>query len=118
MWTRTNRRGACIGVPRSVTARPGYRFQRQSPEQLARHFGAAFVKNLEESEPVAHAWTGPIRSTYGLHYVWVEAIEPEREATLDEVREQLLRDLESRARREALQASIEQLRENYEVVGG
>ena len=48
----------------------------------------------------------------------VEAIEPEREATLDEVRVQLLRDLESQARREALQASIEKLRENYEVVGG
>ena len=64
-------------------------------------------------QPVAQAWTGPVRSSYGLHYVWVEAIEPEREATLDEVRVQLLRDLESQARREALQASIAKLRENY-----
>ena len=97
---------------------PGYRFQRQTPEQLARHFGAAFVKNLEEAAPVAQAWVGPIRSTYGLHYVWVSAIEPERDATLDEVRVQLLRDLESKARREALQASVDGLRENYEVVSG
>ncbi len=97
---------------------PGYRFQRQSPDQLARHFGAAFVNNLEQAEPVAQAWVGPVRSTYGLHYVWVDAIEPEREATIDEVRVQLLRDLESQARREALQASIDQLRENYEVIGG
>ena len=97
---------------------PGYRFLRQSPEQLARHFGAAFVKNLEEAEPVARAWVGPIRSTYGLHYVWVDAIEEARDATLEEVRVQLLRDLESRARRDALQASVDRLRENYEVVGG
>ena len=57
-----------------------------------------------------------MRSTYGLHYVWVSAVEPDRDATLDEVRAQLLRDLESRARNEALQESMASLRENYEVI--
>jgi len=95
---------------------PGYRFQRQSPEQLARHFGAAFVKNFEEAGPQAGSWIGPVRSTYGQHYVWVDAIEPSRDASLEEVRVQLVRDLESQARREALQASIDELRVNYEVV--
>ena len=68
-----------------------------------------------ESEPTAGAWSGPIRSTYGLHYVWVDELEPERDATLDEVRLQLLRDLESRAKAESLRASIDSLRERYEV---
>ena len=95
---------------------PGYRFQRQSPEQLARHFGAAFVKNFEGAGPQADSWIGPVRSTYGQHYVWVDAIEPSRDASLEEVRVQLVRDLESQARREALQASIDELRVNYEVV--
>lgn len=94
---------------------PGYRFKRQSPDQLARHFGAAFVKNLQETEPAAGTWRGPVRSTYGLHYVWVEEVEPARDATLEEVRGLLLRDLESQARSEALQHSISVLRENYEV---
>ncbi len=94
---------------------PGYEFRRQTPDQLARHFGASFVANLENSQPRAGEWTGPIRSTYGLHYVFVSALEPEREAQLDEVRLQLLRDLESRARSEALRSSIAALRENYEV---
>ena len=94
---------------------PGYRFKRQSPDQLARHFGAAFVKNLQETEPAAGTWRGPVRSTYGLHYVWVEEVEPARDATLEEVRGLLLRDLESQARTEALQHSIAVLRENYEV---
>ena len=94
---------------------PGYRFMRQTPEQLSRHFGAAFVMNLEQAGPVAGQWLGPVRSTYGLHYVFVEALEPSRDATLEEVRPLLVRDLESRARAAALQESIENLRQDYEV---
>ena len=95
---------------------PGYRFSRQSPDQLARHFGAAFVTNLEATDPQPGSWRGPVRSTYGFHYVWVEDVEPAREATLEEVRGLLQRDLEARARAEALEASIAAMRENYEVV--
>ena len=94
---------------------PGYRFTQQSPDQLARHFGVDFVDNLQRAQPRAGAWVGPLRSTYGLHYVWVEAIEPAREATLEEVRTQLLRDLELRAREETLADSISALRARYEV---
>ncbi|MCR9106867.1 MAG: peptidyl-prolyl cis-trans isomerase [Gammaproteobacteria bacterium] len=94
---------------------PGYRFRHQTPDQLARHFGASFVKNLQESDPVAGQWSGPVRSTYGFHYVWIEALEPDREATLEEVSTQLMRDLESRAKAQALRDSIAALRERYEV---
>jgi hypothetical protein len=94
---------------------PGYRFTRQSPHQLARQFGSQFVDNLEAANPQPGTWVGPIRSTYGLHYVWVSEVEPGREATLEEVREQLMRDLESRASAAALQESIEAMREQYEV---
>ncbi len=95
---------------------PGYQFRRQTPDQLARHFGASFVKNLQESNPTAGNWVGPVRSTYGLHYVWVDEMEADRDATLDEVRLQLLRDLESRAKALALRNSVDAMRENYEVI--
>jgi len=95
---------------------PGYQFTRQSPDQLARHFGAAFVKNLQDTDPQPGTWRGPVRSTYGLHYVWVSEVEPDRDATLEEVRAQLQRDLESRARIQALKESVAALRENYEVI--
>lgn len=95
---------------------PGYRFTGQTPDQLARHFGTGFVTNLLATEPQAGHWVGPVRSTYGLHYVWVNAIEPGRDASLDEVRTQLLRDLESRASDAALQDSIKKMRAEYEVV--
>jgi hypothetical protein len=94
---------------------PGYQFDYQSPDQLARHFGAAFVKNLLETDYGPMRWVGPVRSTYGLHYVWIEAVEPERDATLEEVQGQLRRDLESVARTDALAAAIEKMRELYEV---
>ena len=94
---------------------PGYEFKGQTPEQLARHFGAAFVKNLQEADPQPGEWRGPLRSTYGLHYVWVSEMEADRDVTLDEVRTQLLRDLESRAKATALQDGITAMRENYEV---
>ncbi len=94
---------------------PGYTFNRQTPDQLARHFGASFVMNFEQAKPQVGQWLGPVRSTYGLHYVWVEAIEPERNATLDEVRGQLLRDLELKAKSQALASAIESLRKDYEV---
>lgn len=94
---------------------PGYHFNKQSPEQLARQFGAAFVSNLEALEPVAGEWLGPVRSTYGLHLVWVAAVTPERLSTLAEVDARLRRDLEREARRDALAAAVNQLREHYEV---
>jgi len=94
---------------------PGYQFVTLSPDQLARHFGVAFVENLQQADPQPGRWVGPIRSTYGLHYVWVSAVEPAREATLEEVRQQLVRDLESRARDTTLRDSINALRQNYEI---
>jgi hypothetical protein len=95
---------------------PGYRFASQTPDQLARHFGSAFVMNLENAGPEAGTWVGPVRSTYGLHYVFVAELEPARDATLEESRVRLLRDLESRARATALQQSIDELRQDYEVL--
>ncbi|MBK6739621.1 MAG: peptidyl-prolyl cis-trans isomerase [Haliea sp.] len=94
---------------------PGYQFAAQTPDQLARHFGTSFVENLQQLDPQPGQWVGPVRSTYGLHYVWLAALEPARDATLDEVRLQLQRDLESRATDAALRESIAALRQHYEI---
>jgi hypothetical protein len=50
-----------------------------------------------------------------LHYVWVTALEPARDAQLEEVERQLRRDLESRARSQALQSATASLRADYTV---
>jgi len=93
----------------------GYEFSGQSPDQLTRHFGAQFVKELAQAGPVTGQWLGPIRSLYGLHYVWIAAIEPAREAQFEEVKSQVRRDLEAKARAQALQNAIAALRNDYEV---
>jgi len=95
---------------------PGYRFAAQSPAQLARNFGAAFVMNFEAEQPRVDAWLGPIESTYGFHLVWVEAIEPARDARLEEVESQLRRDLQLEYRRQALEQAIAERRSHYEVI--
>ena len=95
---------------------PGYRFLAQSPAQLARNFGAGFVLNFETAGPAAGQWLGPVESTYGLHLVWVEAVELARDARLDEVEAQLQRDLELERRRTALREAVAGLRKNYEVI--
>lgn len=93
----------------------GYKFVSQTAEQLTRTFGVMFMKNFERAQPVAGRWVGPIQSTYGLHYVWVNAVEASRDATLAEVRVLLQRDLESRNRASALVQSVALLRTRYEV---
>jgi len=94
----------------------GYEFKGQTPDQLARHFGAQFVSELAKAGPVAGQWLGePIRSVYGWHYVWVTAIEPGRDAQFEEVEPLVRRDLEDNARAQALQNAIAILRKDYEV---
>jgi hypothetical protein len=95
---------------------PGYSFRGQSAEQLARHFGGAFVLNLQQQIPQPQQWVGPVESTYGQHLVWVEAIVPERDAELEEVEAQISRDLLLEQRHQALREAIARLRENYEVI--
>lgn len=95
---------------------PGYRFAAQSPSQLARNFGAAFVLNLEAAGPQPGHWLGPVESTYGFHLVWVESLEPARDAKLDEVRDQLVRDLKLQRRRDTLRKAVLAVREQYEVL--
>lgn len=103
----------------------GHRFLRQTPDQLARNFGKNFVIGLQEtlkkSEITANSgdggWLGPIRSAYGLHYVWLSQFEPARDAELHEVERQLLVDLDYAANKQALRCAIAALRVDFDVRG-
>ncbi len=93
---------------------PGYKFVRQSGEQLSRRFGYEFTKNLEALDLSSNKWFGPIGSTYGQHLVWIDEIELERDAVLSEVRSELVRDLERDAYKGVLAAELDKLRMKYE----
>lgn len=94
----------------------GYRFVDLTLAQLARQFGTQFVEQLRADSMTQHAWTGPLESAFGTHYVWLDNFQPERDATLSEVRQSLINDLQKQANIAALKTAIEQLRTSYEMV--
>ena len=93
----------------------GYEFQAQTAEQLTRNFGVLFISDLTKLGLVVGQWYGPIRSSFGWHYIWISAIEQGRDARLDEVTRQLRYSLEVSARERALQTAMAALRSEYEV---
>lgn len=106
----------------------GHHFINQTPSRLARNFGKGFVRELESELNATQAqakvnakqpqWLGPIPSAYGIHYVWLAGYTPARDAQLNEVKQQLLRDLEYSANKQALQCAIKTLRADFDWRGG
>lgn len=94
----------------------GYRFNRQSPDQLTRVFGAVFAEELEAMEPAPDSWVGPVSSAFGVHYVYVERREPPRTLSVDEVRERIVRDLERESEEERVAQWVAEVMANYEVL--
>ena len=94
----------------------GYRFNRQSPDQLTRVFGAVFAEELEALEPAPDSWVGPVSSAFGVHYVYVERREPPRTLSVDEVRERIVRDLERESEEERVAQWVTEVMANYEVL--
>ena len=78
-------------------------------------------KALQASQSAAVSgdgrWLGPVRSVYGLHYVWLSRFEPAQDAELKEVEQQLRIDLEYAAAKQALQCAIAALRLEFDVRG-
>ena len=94
----------------------GYRFNRQSPDQLTRVVGAVFAEELEALEPAPDSWVGPVSSAFGVHYVYVERREPPRTLSVDEVRERIVRDLERESEKERVAQWVAEVMAAYEVL--
>ncbi len=69
---------------------------------------------LVMSAPVG-VWTGPIESSFGLHFAWVTARTPASAAPLSVALPRARADLAVRAREQARKARLQQLREGYAV---
>jgi len=61
-------------------------------------------------------WTGPIRSAYGWHLVYITDALPARQQPLDEVRERVGADLTLSKRQSANSRYYQDLLSNYDVV--
>jgi len=56
-----------------------------------------------------------MRSTYGMHVVWLEAIAPARVPPLDAVRRQVVEAFAAEQREQRLQRAVRELRRQYVV---
>lgn len=81
---------------------------------VAARFGAEFAAALDVLEP--GRWQGPVRSSFGLHVVRVDARQDSRIPPLDEVRGAVTRDWFASRRLAALKAFYDDMTENYEIV--
>ena len=84
-----------------------------SPDQVAATFGRGFADALD-GLPVGE-WTGPIESSYGLHWVRIDGREPGRLPALEEIRPSVERDWMAEERTAAVERFYRTLREGYEV---
>lgn len=82
-------------------------------DMVARDFGPAFAAALFEVEP--GRWVGPLPSSYGLHLVRVDAVDPGAQPSLDAVRDRVRTDLLAKRKEEALEDYLRTLHDQYEV---
>jgi hypothetical protein len=82
-------------------------------EELARQLGPGFAQALDAAR--VGRWQGPLPSSYGLHWVWIEEILPARRPGLAELRERLARDFLRAQRQAHLRHRLDALRARYEI---
>ncbi|OPY95485.1 hypothetical protein A5906_08020 [Bradyrhizobium sacchari] len=92
----------------------GQSFADMPAHELTRLFGEDFSGQLANVPP--GSWEGPLRSSYGVHFVRVTSREQGRLPSLDEARPALLREWSERERIKANAETFARLRSRYRVV--
>ena len=92
----------------------GEAFHEMSLSDAARTFGEGFAKQLSAVEP--GRWQGPIPSSFGVHFVFVDKRAEGRLPPLDTVREAVQREWLNARRIDAEQKLYRTLRDRYQIV--
>lgn len=90
------------------------RIVNRARSDVSRSFGSEFAAAVFELSP--GEWSGPVTSGFGVHLVWVDALQPPRTPALDEVRNAVQRDFLAARRQAAEEAFLDALRDRYTVV--
>ncbi|ULJ76061.1 peptidyl-prolyl cis-trans isomerase [Rhizobium gallicum] len=89
-------------------------FRDVDEQSVAGTFGPEFSKAVFGLE--AGVWSGPIKSGYGDHLVFIETSTPASQRPFEEVREKVLEEWRAEQQRSAVRDYIARLREKYGVV--
>jgi hypothetical protein len=87
--------------------------ERSTRTEVARQFGEDFADAVVKIEP--GRWTGPVRSGYGAHIVFVRERVEGRLPSLDDVRPLVEREFTSARRKRELDSLYQKLLERYRV---
>ncbi|MEE4273660.1 MAG: peptidylprolyl isomerase [Thermoanaerobaculales bacterium] len=89
-------------------------YERVTTTELASIFGERFAEAVVDLSP--DAWSGPIRSGYGVHLVRLTELEPSRVPSWTEVRSQVARDIKYEAATAAKEQVYQEIAQSYRVV--
>lgn len=106
-------KGGAVGVRLGDSSLLPANVTDKTSTDIERIFGREFARSL--AGLASGELHGPVRSTYGLHFVWIDAVTPMRYARLEDVRDALARDLIADRTRNAADIFYEQLRNTYSV---
>ena len=90
------------------------RLQDTPTNQIDRVFGQGFTQSFAQMP--LQRWQGPIRSGFGLHWVYLEQQTPARHPKLTEVRSEVLREYAYDKRQKLQQEVTTKLLEKYHIV--
>ena len=90
------------------------KYQKQSTDDIARNFGKVFTEKLI-TLPVS-VWTGPIKSGYGAHLVYINERESVSVYPFAEVRERVKNDYLFELRKTRNEQVLEKLNSQYNIV--
>ncbi len=88
-------------------------FTREYAGNIERVFGKSFSRDLLQVEP--GAWTGPLRSSYGLHLVFMHEHIAASDPELAEVRQEVEREWIAKRRKEVKEEIYRTLRKQYTI---
>jgi hypothetical protein len=96
----------------------GTRFVRRSKKELSAKFGSGFAEGIMTLRE--GVWSGPIRSSYGLHLVLITERTEAEEPTLEKVRPLVVQQVKMEKQKETKRLAIRRLRDRYviEIEGG
>jgi parvulin-like peptidyl-prolyl isomerase len=101
---------AAIGDPFLL----GESFREISRSEVARTFGEGFTQQLSSVQP--GRWQGPIMSSFGAHFVFIDEHVGGGLPPLDSIRNAVRREWQNTRQLEAEQRLYRSLRERYQIV--
>jgi hypothetical protein len=90
-----------------------FSFESVNSDDLSRQLGMEFAQALHDLD--TGKWTGPVRSGFGWHLVYITEKLPARAPEFESIRKELLRDLEYENQRNVNDQIYSELKSNYEV---